>query len=464
MVDRPKCRDAGAPTRCGPGEGLPRREQAPSSVGASLGVGPIGADGPRYDAPACSLADDVWHYWLGWALTIVAVLAVIGLLVGYLVKVVRRPQYPKRPAEPELQPPWRVRRSTGRWPSRSPLALAGDEPFAESYHSASLAPDFAELTAQAEELVADATGLRSLAGPARARVIDRPDGSQANIASFQRLLAPVTDKLERAASERGPPSPLASKVAGVQVGTLLGWMSAPGARPVRPARRRGREPGRAGHRVLRRPEPPRPREAVRLPAPRVPPVARAPRAAPTGPSSPACRGCASTSSAWSSRPSSSVDPDPKRFVDALKQAAAASPRRSRTRSTTAGSSRCSRRREQRAALDQIGGLMSLLEGHGDVTMDRAGAGLDPERRALRPRAARAAPAGAARLAKLVQRLIGLEAKLTPVRAGRAVHRGSRGVPAARAARPCLGAAREPPDAGRDPRAGRWIAADGAGRA
>ena len=46
-------------------------------------------------------------------------------------------------------------------------------------------------------------------------------------------------------------------------------------------------------------------------------------------------------------------------------------------------------------LDRVGGLMSLLEGHGDVTMDRAGGGPDPVGRALRPGAARA-PRNAAR--------------------------------------------------------------------
>lgn len=36
----------------------------------------------------------VWHYWLGVALFIPAVLIVIGIVIGYLIKVVA-PRYPK---------------------------------------------------------------------------------------------------------------------------------------------------------------------------------------------------------------------------------------------------------------------------------------------------------------------------------------------------------------------------------
>ena len=53
------------------------------------------------------------------------------------------------------------------------VRAAGREPFAESYHYSSLAQDFEELTAIAEVQVAEATGLRSLTGDARARVTDR---------------------------------------------------------------------------------------------------------------------------------------------------------------------------------------------------------------------------------------------------------------------------------------------------
>src|SRR5436190_21362089 len=77
---------------------------------------------------------------------------------------------------------------------RVAVRVGGREPFAQSYLYDSLQPDFDELTAEAEELVAGATGLRSLAGPARARVTDRAGWVQANIASFRRLLRPLTER------------------------------------------------------------------------------------------------------------------------------------------------------------------------------------------------------------------------------------------------------------------------------
>src|SRR6476660_7918767 len=104
------------------------------------------------------------------------------------------------------------------------IRAAGKEPFAESYHYASLTPDFEELTAIAEERVAEATGLHSLTGAARARVTDRAGWVKANIASFQRLLRPITERLdERLTSTTF--APLARRIAGAEVGAMLGWMS-----------------------------------------------------------------------------------------------------------------------------------------------------------------------------------------------------------------------------------------------
>src|SRR6185503_8900907 len=107
---------------------------------------------------------------------------------------------------------------------RVALRASGREVFAESYHYASLAPDFDEFTAQAEVAVADTTGLRSLAGPARARVTDRAGWVRANVASFRRLLRPVLDKFEDRLGA-GPLTPLARMAAGAEVGIMLGWLS-----------------------------------------------------------------------------------------------------------------------------------------------------------------------------------------------------------------------------------------------
>jgi coenzyme F420 biosynthesis associated uncharacterized protein len=65
---------------------------------------------------------------------------------------------------------------------------------------------------------------------------------------------------------------------------------------------------------------------------------------------------------------------------------------------------------QQQTLDRIAGLMSLLEGHGDITMDRAGAGvvLDAGRFSQVMRDRRRSASGATRV---FQRFVGLEAKL-----------------------------------------------------
>src|SRR6266850_1327911 len=104
------------------------------------------------------------------------------------------------------------------------VRVAGREPFSESYHYASLQPDFDEFTAQAEDLVAAETGLRSLAGPARARVTDRAGWVRANLASFRRLLKPITEKLGERMTP-GPLTPVARAITGAEVGGLLGWMA-----------------------------------------------------------------------------------------------------------------------------------------------------------------------------------------------------------------------------------------------
>ena len=171
-----------------------------------------------------------------------------------------------------------------------------------------------------------------------------------------------------------------------------------------------------------------------------------------------------------------VDPDPGRLLDGLRRAPGRGARRRPPARPGRRWPRAVATPEQRQVLDQIGGLMSLLEGHGDVTMNRAGDGLVPSaerfERVLRARRQSGAVAG-----RFLQRLVGPRGQAGPVRAGRAVHRGRRGGRGRRAVRPGVAGARRgcprwrrsgsrtrgssgsaPPHvAGRQPTAGRWTA-------
>jgi coenzyme F420 biosynthesis associated uncharacterized protein len=104
-----------------------------------------------------------------------------------------------------------------------------------------------------------------------------------------------------------------------------------------------------------------------------------------------------------------IDPDPKRFLEALRRAVVQM-RTGRNPLDDGGVVAMLAGTEQFAVLQQMQGLMSLLEGHGDITMDRAGADRIPsaERfsRVLRER--RQHQPGPV---KLVQKFIGLDAKL-----------------------------------------------------
>ncbi len=97
---------------------------------------------------------------------------------------------------------WDVATRTAAWMGRR-------HPLTVPYRPDELQAEFDELTAQAEELVAASTGLRSPTGPARARVTDRAGWVRANVASFQRLVGPHLDRLDpaRRLSRLRPPHP-----------------------------------------------------------------------------------------------------------------------------------------------------------------------------------------------------------------------------------------------------------------
>jgi coenzyme F420 biosynthesis associated uncharacterized protein len=296
---------------------------------------------------------------------------------------------------------------------RVAVRFSGKEPFADSYHYAALAPDFAELTAIAEQRVAETTGLVSAAGAARARVADRPAWIAANLASFQRLLRPLTDRLgERMGA--GPLAPVAQRIAGAEVGALLGWMST-------------RVLGQYDL-LVAEDEDPEDQDIVYYVGPNVLALEKRYAFPPREfrlwlALHEVTHRAQFTGIPWLrthylslvDEVMGAVDPDPKRFLAAIGRVAD-DIREGRNPLDEGGLAAVLATPEQRLALDRVAGLMSLLEGHGDVTMDRAGADQIPSAarfgRVLRQRRQQANG-----LARLLQRLLGLEAKLAQYEQG-----------------------------------------------
>jgi coenzyme F420 biosynthesis associated uncharacterized protein len=296
---------------------------------------------------------------------------------------------------------------------RVALRLGGREPLAESYHASSLVPDFAAFTAEAEELVAIETGLRSQHGPARARVLDRPAWIRANLASFERLLRPLLSRLEeRMGTRTRPVVRVGAAVAGAELGTLLGWMSGRvlgqydllvvddetateqdlvyyvGPNVLALEKRFGFPPGEfrlwlALHEVTHR------AQFTGVPWLRPYFLGLVEQAVGT------------------------IEPDPERLVRALKEAVRG---RAGQAFRDGGLLQVFAPPEQREVLARIAGLMSLLEGHGDVTMDRAGRGRVPQADRF-SRVLRARREAASAPVRMLQRLTGIEAKLNQYEQG-----------------------------------------------
>jgi coenzyme F420 biosynthesis associated uncharacterized protein len=295
---------------------------------------------------------------------------------------------------------------------RVAIRVAGHEPLAASYHYPSLAADFAELTVQAEELVEGATGLRSASGPARARVVDRGDWVRANLASFGRLLRPVTERMaERFDGRRGPGAVftgVSRRATGIEVGALLGWMST-------------RVLGQYDLLIIED-EDPDDQDIVYYVGPNVLSLEKRFGFPPREfrlwlALHEVTHRAQFTGVPWLrdhflslvNRTLDTVDPDPKRVLEALSRALD-DMRSGLNPLDEGGVATLLASPDQRDVFGRIGGMMSLLEGHGDVTMDRAGEGYVPSAArfstALRQRRRQGGSA-----AKMLQRVVGIEAKM-----------------------------------------------------
>lgn len=271
-----------------------------------------------------------------------------------------------------------------------------------------LEADFEEVTAQAEKLVEQATGLRSLAGPARAQVTDRDGWIAANLASFRRLLGPLLQRAGKGPSVLpGALGPVGRVAAGAEMGVVLGWMS-------------GRVLGQ--YDLLFAEDSAGPKDAVYYVGSNIVGLERrhgfpprefrlwialhelTHRAQFTG--VPWMRehflGLVEQSVAIAS-------PDGRQLLDALLRMAT-DIRAGRNPLAESGIVGALASPEQLETLRSIQGMMSLLEGHGDVTMDRAALELVPNAGRF-ARVLRARRESASGVTRFFQQLIGLEAKL-----------------------------------------------------
>lgn len=291
--------------------------------------------------------------------------------------------------------------------------VAGRDPLESSYLAASLQPDFEEATTRAEYLVGEFTGLRAPDDPARALVLDRQRWVEANVASFRRTLEPFTRRVgERMA--KSPFAPVGRTLAGAEMGLLMGFLAqrvlgqydllvpdgsgAPsltggeatgdavyyvGPNVLVLEKRFGFRPGDfrlwiALHEVTHRAQ----FRAV-----------------------PWMKGYFLS---LVERSLGMIEPDPKRLVRVLERAAEAA-RRGRNPLDDGGLVGLFATDEQRAVIDQVQALMSLLEGHGNVVMDRLGRRhvTGCERMSATLRARRQAGG----LARQLRKLVGIEMKM-----------------------------------------------------
>ena len=262
-----------------------------------------------------------------------------------------------------------------------------------------------------EDQIEATTGLRSLSGPASVEMIDRPAWIRANISSFQHLLAPVIEQWSEKIPTSGLVATVSGRIAGAELGVMLGWMS---------SRVLGQYDLLVGRDDLD--------DAVYLVGPNLAGLEKrfgfdpvefrtwvllhelTHRAQFTG--VPWMR------QHFTDLVDASVrfaNPDPRRIADAIRDAFTDRDRaRQQVRDT--GVFGLIATSEQLEVIQRIAGLMSLLEGHGDVTMSRAVGDLVPSAprfaAVLQARRRRSNP-----LSRLMLRLTGIEGKLNQYAAG-----------------------------------------------
>ncbi|MFD5316920.1 zinc-dependent metalloprotease [Streptomyces sp. NPDC127098] len=258
-------------------------------------------------------------------------------------------------------------------------------------------------------------------------VVDRPGWVRANVAGFREVLAPLMSRMrERRAAMPGGGAltAMGSKVTGVEVGMLLGFLSSRVLGQYETFAPAGPElPGATSGRLL-------------LVAPNIVHVERELDVHPHDFRLWVCLHEETHRTQFTAVPwlrdhleseiqsfLAEADVDPATLVERLRRAAQSLGGRASEEQTEAergdGPSIVDlvQTPRQREILERLTAVMSLLEGHADYVMDGVGPAVVPSVAEIREKFTRRRQAGAGRLDRALRRLLGLDAKLRQYRDG-----------------------------------------------
>ncbi len=291
--------------------------------------------------------------------------------------------------------------------------LAGPGPEVSRAEADAVVAELRAGAARSTGLVRDHTGLVAADATAPLLVVDRPGWIRANAESFDVLLTPFVDKVTE---KKGPPAgvgkAVGSRVTGAEIGAVLGFL---------------------GGKVLGQFDPFHdPSGRLLLVAPNIVHVERELQADPHDFRLWVClheetHRVQFTAVPWmrdhlsaqidrlskTVEPTKLLDDGLKRLSEALK---GGQPGQRGSLLDVLGTP------EQREIMDELTGVMSLLEGHADVVMDGVGPGVIPSVKEIRKKFTRRRQ-GVGVLDKLLRRVLGLDAKMAQYRDGARFVRG-----------------------------------------
>lgn len=112
------------------------------------------------------------------------------------------------------------RPSEGRFVSR----IAGNYPLAETYHLDALREDMVEISDRVSTLVPEATGL-GLPGRPEVAVVGRAEWVERNVASFAAMIEPARKRIEERLGEESTSASMARKVTDAEMSWILAFLS-----------------------------------------------------------------------------------------------------------------------------------------------------------------------------------------------------------------------------------------------